>query len=349
MGNEHARGDAPPEGASATRHALTDQAALDAAIAWRIKLQYNSADAQAWQAFEAWLQAAPLHAQVWERLQALGAKLQRPTSSLPPQAVAQMLRQADAAHTRLSRRKALMAVGGLAVSGALAWQLRQTSAVQHMLADAATQRGERRRLTLPDGGTLILNTDSAVNIAYDAQFRRIELLAGEIYLISGHDAQARPLYVQTRDGRAQALGTRYRVRQFEHYSEVAVDEGAVALWPRDIIGQQAYVTLQAGQAARMTQEDVQALVDDGGLDAAAWTQGSLSVRGMPLANFLQEAARYHGDIQCDPSVARLPVSGVFQLDDTTQLLALLRQSQPIEIDMTRHWWGGKLTRVRART
>jgi len=51
-----------------------EPAVLDAAIQWRIKLQYNTADAGAWQAFEAWLHARPAHAVVWERLQALGAR-----------------------------------------------------------------------------------------------------------------------------------------------------------------------------------------------------------------------------------------------------------------------------------
>ncbi|WP_370539551.1 FecR/PupR family sigma factor regulator [Achromobacter sp. UMC46] len=35
-----------------------------------VKLQYNTADASAWQAFDAWLRVQPAHALVWERLQA---------------------------------------------------------------------------------------------------------------------------------------------------------------------------------------------------------------------------------------------------------------------------------------
>ena len=50
----------------------------------------------------------------------------------------------------------------------------------------------------------------------------------------------------------------------------------------------------------------------------------------PLDAFLQELSRYHGAIECDPAVARLPVSGVFQLDDTRKVLALLRQILPVD-------------------
>ncbi|MDF3939557.1 DUF4880 domain-containing protein, partial [Achromobacter denitrificans] len=83
---------------------------LDEAIRWRIKLQYNTADASAWQAFDAWLRAQPAHALVWERLQALGARLQRPAAEMPGEAAARILRQTEAAQARRSRRKALMSL-----------------------------------------------------------------------------------------------------------------------------------------------------------------------------------------------------------------------------------------------
>jgi transmembrane sensor len=44
----------------------------------------------------------------------------------------------------------------------------------------ATATGERRTLLLPDGSRLVLNTASAVNIAFDANARHIRLVAGEI-------------------------------------------------------------------------------------------------------------------------------------------------------------------------
>lgn len=84
------------------------------------------------------------------------------------------------------------------------------------------------------------------------------------------------------------------------------------------------------------------------MDGGAWVEGALSVRDMPLDAFLRELARYHGPIECDPTVARLKVSGVFQLDDTRKVLALLRQILPVEPQAGRLWWGGRVTRVRAR-
>ena len=326
-----------------------DSAILEAAIAWRIKLHHNEADTDAWTDFQRWLHISPEHAQVWERLQRMGERLQPPMGSLSGSDASHILRQAQEQQRRRSRRKMLLSLGIFGASGVLAWRISEAPFVQSLLADAATPVGERRRLSLPDGGVLVLNTDTAVNIVFNAQWRRIELLSGEIYLISGQDPLDRPLFVQTRDGRAQALGTRYRVRQFETGSQVEVNEGSVALWPRDHQGTEAFAVLQAGQSACMTLTGVESVPTQLHNMAVAWVDGALSVRDMPLVNFLQELARYHGVIECAPSVADIKVSGVFQLENTGRVLDLLRQSLPIEVQLGRQWWGGRVTRVVARS
>lgn len=321
---------------------------LDTAIAWRIRLHHNVADAKTWQAFEAWRQAAPEHAAVWERLQAMGSSLQAPLASLPGQEATYILRQAEEQQRRRSRRKALLSLGACSVGGVLAWRVAEAPFVQPLLADASTRRGERRQLNLPDGGVLVLNTDTAVNISFNAQFRRVELLRGEIYLISAYDPLERPLFVQTRDGRAQALGTRYRVRQLDSGSQVEVNEGSVALWPRQHSGDRAYTVLETGQSACMSSVRVDALPAEQQGIGSAWVEGALAVKDMPLSLFLQDLARYHGAIECDPAVAQIKVSGVFQLHDTAKILDLLRQSLPVRVEQGRQWWGGRLTRVLAR-
>ena len=50
-----------------------------------------------------------------------------------------------------------------------------------------------------------------------------------------------------------------------------------------------------------------------------------------------------------PSRTCLLYTSVFQLDDTRKVLALLRQILPVDTREGRQWWGGKVTRVLARS
>ena len=59
----------------------------------------------------------------------------------------------------------------------------------------------------------------------------------------------------------------------------------------------------------------------------------------PLADVLAQLARYrHGLVRCDPAVAHLRVSGVYQLRDTQALLDLLQASLPIRVRRRSRWW-----------
>jgi transmembrane sensor len=60
---------------------------------------------------------------------------------------------------------------------------------------------------------------------------------------------------------------------------------------------------------------------------------------MRLADMLAEVARYRsGVLRCDPAVAQLRVSGVFQLDDTDRILAVLAQTLPVRVDARTRYW-----------
>ena len=71
----------------------------------------------------------------------------------------------------------------------------------------------------------------------------------------------------------------------------------------------------------------------------AWLQGVLVARRTPLGEVLAQLARYRiGVVRCDPAVARLPVDGIFQLNDTDRILALLQVSLPIRVSLRTPYW-----------
>lgn len=82
-----------------------------------------------------------------------------------------------------------------------------------MLAQQRTSIRERRPLRLDDGSQLALNADTALDIRFDSKQRLIQLYRGEMLVKTAQDPTQRPFIVQTGEGRARALDTRFSVRQ----------------------------------------------------------------------------------------------------------------------------------------
>ncbi|MEN4921217.1 FecR family protein [Achromobacter spanius] len=293
---------------------------------WLVRLhsgRFSEADRLA---CERWRQRSAEHDRAWTRAQAVLAKL----GGLPPGLGRATV---DAA---ASRRAALRVLAGLIVAAPAGWLAWRAAPLQ-WTADYATRSGERRRIELPDGSLLVLNTASAVDLDYDGAQRRVRLREGEILLRSAHaePPDPRPLVVHTAEGSAQALGTYFAVRQMQDRSRVAVIEGRVRVLPR---AAQAGVVLEAGQSV-----DFSAVAADSPAPSThppqAWLDGVLYADNQRLADFLQELGRYRpGMLRCDPQVADLRISGGFQADDTDAALLAVSRSLPVRVVYRTRYW-----------
>lgn len=308
-----------------------DSAIVDAAIAWRVRLQYGKADARQRAAFETWRNARPEHEAAWRRLNALDARF----DGVSPELALNTL-GASGRH-RAQRRKAVKALAWLGAVGVGAWFARDSEPWQRITADYSTATGERRTVYLADGTTLVLNTASAVDVRFGAGQREIRLLRGELYVQTGHDTAAparRPFYVQTAFGRLQALGTRFAVRLDPSSARIGVEEGAVEIAPPDGLTAIAH----AGDVYRFDRT-IARLVDTPASATTNWLDGVIVAHEMPLANVLRELSRYRpGIVRCDPAIAQMPVSGTFQTADTDRTLAFLADHLHLETrSRTRYW------------
>ena len=171
--------------------------------------------------------------------------------------------------------------------------------------------------------------------------RRIQLLAGEIFIATGKDAAQRPFFVDTPHGSLQALGTRFTVRLHEQYASAGVLEGAVAVLAGD--GAQLLV-LRPGEGAHFdgTGAHRQALAPYGG----AWLDGMLVARDMRLADFLAELSRYSDHpLGCTPAVASLRVSGSYPLADVDAILDAVSASLRLRRNTVTRFWGHQVVRI----
>lgn len=294
----------------------------------------------------AWRSDRPEHERAWQRVQAMGERLQPLAGTPASVALAQAARAGGAGRRRAVRQLALLLlVGGAA--GTAAWQLggeagRTRWAV--LGANVRTGTAERRRLPLADGTELWLNAGSAVDVVYSESARLVRLHEGEIHVETAHIAgslwAARPFIVETRHGRVRALGTRFTVRQrADAPSRVAVFEGATEVTPR--AGQAQALTLQAGQQSSF---DALTVHPSTAADPTqeAWVRGVLVAHDMRLADFVSELDRYRpGWLVCDPAVADLRVSGTYPLNDvadTDRALDMLLATRPVQLRYRTRYW-----------
>ena len=308
-------------------------AVLQRAAEWMARLWSGEASEADAAACVAWRAAHPEHERAWARLQ----RFEQQFDTIPRE-VARGALSGKPRRARLDRRRALQVLGLIASGGGAALLAHETGLWRQATSDYRTAVGETRAIVLADGSGVVLDTASAIDVVYTASERRIVLRAGAILVRSAPDKAAiyRPLLVQTAQGTATALGTRFTVRSGDGISDVAVFEGLVELRPQNEGA--AAVRLPAGMRGSYSHHAAQAIgqVEE---SAAAWTRGSLVAERMRLADLLGELGRYrHGVLRCDERIAGLRVTGVYSLRDIDRSLANLALSLPVELAYRTRFW-----------
>lgn len=346
---------------------------MEQAAQWFVVLasgEATEADRQRWRA---WRGAHPDHEQAWQRVEGSTARfaaipqghaaaslsaLAHPLPALPA-----TLPPANAPRSR-SRRKGLAQLAVLlavAAGGMHAYRLSDWS------ADFVTAAGGQRDTTLADGSRLLLDTGTAVDVAFSADRRVLRLRRGRILVATAPDPapRARPFMVQTADGSVQALGTRFTVQQEPNSTLATVQEARVALHfgatattaatagfaaapsPAPPAADAAPI-LPAGQAARFKRSGlIERYAAPPGSEA--WISGMLVADNMPLGELVAELARYRAaPLACDPPAAGLRISGVFPLRDIERALAAVGGTLPVRVERRLQPGGGSALLVRRK-
>ena len=310
-------------------------AVVDVAIAWHVRHASGLMGADEQARLSRWLAEHPDHARVWQRLQRIGERLHGSTPQLAPAAVTRSVLQRL---PDLERRKSLRLLSLALVGGGSLYLGRELVHEAAFPADHRTAVGERRDIRLADGTLLQLNTDSAVDIRFDAASRRIRLRRGEIHIATGRDPAGRPFQVEARDGTLVPVGTRFTVSQLDDGTLLGVSEGAVDV-------------LRGGSADRRRVEAGQQLAFGGRADdrlqpldesRQAWTDGMISAENRRLDDLLGELARHRrGHLGCTPEAGELRITGTWPLhgsDPSEAVLASLERHLPIRRQrLTRYW------------
>jgi transmembrane sensor len=291
--------------------------ALEAAARWHSQFEDGEPDAATRDRFDAWLAADSKNRLAFESVQRSWAgmagaavddrilKMRREALSAPQKRRFKSLRPTSIAASII----AIVVVAGILV--------RYNALTGHSDAGVyATQVGERSTITLSDGSTVVLNTASRIHVDYNAQVRRVQLLAGQAWFEVAKN-QPRPFVVEAGDRRVTAHGTAFDVRLDDHDQlQVTLIEGRVSVDTVNASGAGPKVpehedllpgdqlTVTTARPAMKRKTDVAKVV--------VWREGQIIFDDDTLATAVAEVNRYSPmKIILDPRLANLRMSGVF--------------------------------------
>ena len=289
---------------------------LEQALEWLVTLHSGVATVEDRNSYEAWAAQSPEcrgAAAEAERLwRAIGPAARPPSPPLRGKAL-------------LGGILAVGLLGGLFAGGVL-------ESPAALLADQHTTIGERRSLTLADGSRLDMDANTAVDIEISDN-RRIVILHGGRIHVSVRPDPRRPFDVQAAGGVIRALGTAFDVLRSDEQVRVTVTEHVVAVSYANH-GQTGEVRVAAGQEVGFDpRHGLGRPVDAPIREAMAWPRGQVIFDGRTLGDVLRETERYRTGvvIVTDAGLRNLPVTGVFETDDTEGMLSAIAEALPVQM------------------
>ncbi len=275
-------------------------AALDEAAAWFARLQSSQANLGDQKSFEQWRDASPEHEQAYAQVSqlwqspVLDAALSRYAAILP--------------RPRSYRRQWLAAACVLFLCG---WGIHTLGLIDRWQADYVTASGEQRTVSLADGSTVILNTDSAIQVNNSKAQRGVRLLRGEAFFNVKPD-KAKPFIVNADANTVRVVGTQFAVSTGNE-TQVAVASGIVLC----ANGRGDKTQLTAGQQTLMDERQASAVMTIDEMQTFAWTKGRLAFKNRSLGDVIAELDRYQpGSIViANAKLAQTSVSGNYKLQD----------------------------------
>lgn len=302
----------------------SDQELTEQAIAWFVRLRAEDVSEEERQRFKQWLDQHPDHRLAYANVTKLWNTSELTTAT---QKTAQNMRRQETQPARPVFRRFMRPTLFALMSATLLLLVNLPAITTYFLQDYSTRAGQQQRISLADGSNIVLNTASAIAVAYNANERRIRLLKGEVFLDVSPDPQ-RPFIVESEGISARAVGTQYLVHRQANGLEVSVLEGIVEV---DRLKHDP-IQLHPQQQFRSHAKTAVEVVTDGPIDAA-WLQGRLVLNNTPLSAALDEIARYHDGLLTiiNPSIENFKVSGSFDLKQPLTILETLEQTLPIKL------------------
>jgi transmembrane sensor len=282
-----------------------------AAAAWMARADRGALTDAERRTLDAWLDGDPRRRGAFARANAVMVRADLACHS--------SLDTAYALRGPMSRRRLVIggglaaAFGGVAVVGVQAWSAPLV---------LQSSKGEVRRVPLPDGSNVTLNTQSLVKVRYTRHARNVSLATGEALFNVAEDLD-RPFVVQAGDVRLLGDSGSFTVRREARGPvHVLVQTGKVRLTrggesqPLVLAANVALVAPGENTAATAAVVPVRLPADEIAR-RLAWQDGLLAFNGESLAQAAAEFGRYSSTriVIDDPALAAEPLTGLYASSD----------------------------------
>lgn len=191
-----------------------------------------------------------------------------------------------------------------------------------------TPVGGHETVTLGDGSSIELNTDTVIQTNVGSNYRMASIAKGEAFFKIAHDA-SHPFTVIANNNKITVLGTQFSVRKEHNRVEVKLIEGKVWFTAEDGRGAPKSALLAPGDvlvatagALSVAKQTPSTLANELG-----WRRGLLVFHHSPLAEAVREYNRYNNEklVVADAEVGKLTVTGSLPADDTREFLTIAQK------------------------
>jgi len=308
------------------------------ASAWIARLNADDVTPEDRARFETWRTAHRWNDKAYAEASALWTEL---TSARPlVQAVAFGESMSEARVVRLAGRNKYQWRAALAAAACLVLSITAALFFHDSGNRYSTAVGEHVTVSLPDGSTMELNSDSSARIDYSTTARVVRLDKGEGFFKVAHNT-TRPFWVVGGGSWVRAVGTAFGVYLRPDDVRVTVSEGTVKVGgsglsvraiPTDAVlagipvavltaGEQVDVHGSATSTRKLSPAQVQR--------TQTWREGTLYFENQPLSDVVQELSRYTPNhlVIADERLAQMSIGGTFQAnpDGAEAFLTMLEQ------------------------
>ena len=319
----------------------------EAAAQWVVRLGSDQRTHADEQAFRAWLEENPAHAQAYADCVALWDAVGDMVATNEAHRILKPLRAPVRIRRTIDRRLVFFVGLGFAlvvaavVIGPLL--LGGTQTLQ-------TASGEQRRVQLADGSNVFLNTDTKLRVRIIAPQRLVFLDRGQAFFEVARD-KTRPFRVFAGHDEVRALGTAFDVRRIGEEIQVTLEEGQVAIYRSADSPLQTLTANPATPASSSSEVSTpvavlspnqQAILEPMGPVAVnvidlrktqAWRYGRMILDNARLGDVVSDLNRYGGVqiVLADPKLAAIRVSGVFHTGRPEDFVKSVTAAFPIQV------------------